>query len=147
MKRLVKYIHFLTLIVFFSTTIGVNVYAHFCKKDGNTISYFIPNNHGCENEEEKIASCCTEKLKNNCSSTSESLSEEKCCFEKSWTVKLSTDYEVENQIKSPISFALNLTCETIIVSELSINPLFHSFCDPPPKSGKEILILHQIFRI
>lgn len=141
MNILTRYILFLLTIVFFTTTVGLNVFAHFCKQDGTSISYLIPEKHACEKKQE-VPSCCHKEEKRDKSF------EEKCCSEQVWSYKLSS--ELDHSIKQFLPVLVVPTIKfNYFVPEYHFNRVFKTVNDylPPPKKGKTILIAHQVFRI
>lgn len=142
MKCFTKYSLLLLTLIVFTTTIGFNVFAHFCKQDGTSISYVIPEKHTCERKLE-IPSCCHKK------ETSNNAIEEKCCSEQIWSYKLSSALDYSTYYVSSLF---------IVVPSIDFNYFTPSYCYkpeikvvyeylPPPKAGKTILIANQVFRI
>lgn len=135
----------------FLGSLGFNVFAHICHKDGLSISYVVPKEHGCEKKVE-IASCCHE------SKTSQELKacdlspsiDEDCCSEEVWSYKIPSDFEDYSQAQ--ITF---VPLASIVTSDQGQCLLFGAketislYPNPPPQilSGKEIIIRHQVFRI
>lgn len=139
---------FLSIVVF-STTVGLNVFAHFCKKDGTSISYVIPIEHDCQKEAIEN-SCCHKDIVPTCCSNEESQIKEDCCSDQVKFFQLTSDLKLDKFKGLPsISFAL-FSIQDFFIKE---NDAFlrsltiYSFENPPPKSGRDILISHQVFRI
>jgi hypothetical protein len=142
-KLVTKYSLIFLSLVIFSTTTGFNVFAHFCKKDGVSISYVVPTNHACADKQEILPSCC-HKEKNQAPKM-----DDNCCSEEVWSYKLNTE----------LDYTISISTIVLIPFQFhSFNYLFPSYCFestgtaiyeylPPPKTGKSILIAHQVFRI
>ncbi len=145
MKLLNKIILSLFLVLIFFGSIGVSVFEHFCSINGNEISYFAPLEDKCEKESIK-QSCCSHK-QNDISTV---LKKEKCCSEQFSYIKLNTENHTEivklkNDIKFNKAFSYFSELFPIIYSKEE----FIAFVggDPPSKSGRQIIISNQVFRI
>jgi hypothetical protein len=121
--------------------VGFNVFTHTCKKDGISRSLFIHQNHQCEHhQEESLPPCCKKKA----------IKDDNCCNDEVDVVKINLDFFNQYQVSIHGDFipteAINVAFVKVNSSH-SIHQLSH-YTDPPPKPwGKEILILHQVFRI
>lgn len=142
MKRFTRYSILLLTLVVFTTTIGFNVFAHFCKQDGTSISYVIPEKHACEKKQE-VPSCCHKEEK------SDKGFEEKCCSEQIWSYKLSSALDYSIHHVSPTFIVAPSFDFNYFIPSYSYKPEFKLVYEylPPPKVGKTILIAHQVFRI
>lgn len=142
MKRFTRYGLLLLTLIVFTTTIGFNVFAHFCKQDGTTISYLIPEKHACENKVE-APSCCHKEEK------SDKAFDEKCCSEQIWSYKLNSEVDLSINQTSPFFIVVPIIDFNYFTPTYSFNPILKAVYEylPPPKSGKTILIAHQVFRI
>jgi hypothetical protein len=138
----VKYVK-LSLVVFsfgilFVGNIGMNVFKHICKEDGVSISYFLQDEHHCQEKEKsckEAKSCCAKDIK------------EDCCSDEVQYFQIKLDYvnEVSNDL---------FVCHDVLPSESRVNvseftkePCIALYPQPPPDSGREILILYQTFLI
>ena len=133
-------------MVIFLGTVGVNVFAHYCKIDGVDYSFIAPNDDHCV-DEQTLDSCCVAKVDVVESPpptpapppppqvTSFKISSE--IFQKEFN---------KNQIVISSHFSPMLI--TVIAIQDS-EPDFHyfNFRQPIPKSGRDLLIQNQIFRI
>jgi len=133
---------FILLVAFtFIGNVGFSVFTHTCKKDGVFRSYFIEQSDHCdEHQEETLPPCCKKKVVN----------DNDCCNDEVDVVKINLDFYNQYQVSIHGDF---MPTEAINVAFVKINSshsnrqLSHH-TDPPPKPwGKEILILHQVFRI
>lgn len=142
MKRFIRYSILLLALVVFTTTIGFNVFAHFCKQDGTSISYVIPEKHACQ-EKQEVPSCCHKEEK------SDKTFKEKCCSEQIWSYKLTSELDHSINHASPFFIVVPTIEFNYFTPAYSFNPILRAAYEylPPPKSGKTILITHQVFRI
>ena len=139
-------------VIVLVTNIGLNVFTHSCEEDGAFVSYVLPSDDHC-GEEEKVAvlpSCC-QKEAQQCSTTLPEIDKEDCCTDEFNWIKLSVDqdqtttnnkYKIIEQFYQPFSIGLSYT------PVHAINQLIERVVDPPPSPvGREILIKNQVFRI
>lgn len=136
---------FYTIATFlFLGSIGFNVFKHICPEDGIIVSYVIPqSDEHCSDEE--IDACDTQLTC--CNESSEK--EKDCCSNEFDFFQLKLDYL--NHFDSFIflgvqsisfnGFTLNNTA--IITEKVVVS----NYPNPPPLSGKEILIEKQVFII
>lgn len=134
-------------LVIFTGTVGINVFTHFCREDGLDYSYLAPPSHSCETEAAE-ESCCHDTEKEAASSGYEI--RKNCCQEAVSTFKISSDYTQKSadQVHFELIPAKAISCvfceEMYATTEAaSAAPVTR----PPPLSGRDILILHQVFRI
>jgi hypothetical protein len=136
------------LIVFFAVSLfigssGIHVFEHFCKVDGTDYSFFIPPTHSCKTIT-KVKSCCEEQ------NEKEDSFKDNCCDEDLISFQITSDFiQKEFQKHTEIYFSSNV--KTFNLSE-NFSLKQEQICQfptnrPPPKTGQEILILHQVFRI
>lgn len=140
MKRVAKHILIFLSLVIFTTTIGFNVFAHFCKEDGTTISYVLPNKHTCE-QKNNISSCCHK--------TETTLFKANCCSEQIWSYKLNSEFD---HSIVPISLIFQkfkvIACPFFIptfIYQRKIKEIIDYL--PPPRTAKSIRLSQQVFRI
>ena len=133
---------FILLAAFtFFGNVGFSVFTHTCKKDGISRSYFIQQNHNCEqHQEESLPPCCKKKA----------IKDDNCCNDEVDVVKIKLDFH--NDYHPTIeTLCFNLPSNKFKFEEkisFASNDKLTDFIHPPPKPwGKEILILHQVFRI
>jgi hypothetical protein len=137
-------VSFLITLIFFGT-IGISVFEHFCSINGKEVSYFSPIEESCETEIVSN-SCCSHKKSTN----SLEFKKEKCCTEQFSYIKLNTEnhseiLKLKENIKFLNAFSYFSELFPTIYSKEQYIAQIHD--DPPKKSGKEIIILNQVFRI
>ena len=138
---------FIFALIIFIGSVGINVFAHFCKVDGVNYSYVVPLNHTCSKEKAPEKSCCHSPKK---VETHEKEIKKNCCSEEVRSFRISSDLI---QKSSPEFYTYQLPAiipvKTIFAEiELAAAPRISFFEKrPPPKTGQEILIFHQVFRI
>ncbi|MBI2257456.1 MAG: hypothetical protein HYU67_00980 [Flavobacteriia bacterium] len=136
------------LLVFTVTTVGVSVFTHFCKKDGVSRSFFVQKTHQCAPAVEVI-SCCSKKENNHCSSRI-TVEKGKCCSDSFENYKLSSEQENYSfSFKLSILRIQEFAVYSEFVPEILLAQTTSNLLEPPPKhkSGKEILLFNQVFRI
>jgi hypothetical protein len=133
----VFYTSIIILFVFIGN-IGVNVFTHSCKEDGESHSIFVKIEHECGADKD-IPSCCKkESEKKDCCSDEVSFFKVKFDFFHSYDIHIPFLAVVEKQ---PL-----IVFEAPFLKEKSITSIYPT--RPPPKpSGQEILLLYQNFRI
>lgn len=136
---------FIFAFVIFMGSIGVNVFAHFCKVDGVDYSYMVPSSHACAQEKIEESCCHAPKKEKH-----ETEAKKNCCNEEVKSFRISSELLQKSAPELHTYYVPVATPVNIVFAEVT----FHStpqisFCDtrPPPKKGQEILILHQVFRI
>ena len=133
-------ISFIFILFILVGSSGLKVFTHSCEEDGIFTSYFIQLEDHCEDEKEDLPSCCQ----------TETQKEDDCCNDEVEIYKVKFDYFQDVQLDAPFFalqpevFQINYSADLqgVIATE---QPLFR----PPPegKSGRQLLILHQVFRI
>ena len=151
MKLLKNSLIFCIIIVSFIGTIGVSVFQHSCSEDGVFTAYFINTNTHCEVTEtvEELPTCCQKEQKK--AFSSKQAIKEDCCNDEVSYFKVSLDYYSTFEIKINALTALFKHSDFSLKNTTALSDLYtySNYEDPPPKlkSGKELLIAHQIFRI
>jgi hypothetical protein len=139
------------LILFFATvifvgTVGVNVFAHYCKIDGVDYSFISPKEDHCQKETIE-ASCC--KLDVQVSKEEPQVNDD-CCSDQVTSFKISSEI-FQKEIGQNQIIALSSTINPIyqISSSFEVNTDLHYFNhrQPIPKWGRDLLIQNQLFRI
>ncbi len=139
------------LILFFATviftgTVGVNVFAHYCKIDGVDYSFILPKEEHCKKEKVET-SCCLSDVK----TASEAIQiEEDCCSDEVTSFKIASEIfqkEVGNfQLLS--FFSSYPSGSYVFVSEKIESSLtYFNAKEPTPKWGRALLIQNQVFRL
>jgi len=135
-------------LIFFGS-IGINIFAHFCKQDGISYSYIIPEEHICS-PMETVESCCHEEKTCSISDAETGIKESSCCTEEMWNYKISSEFQNHTLI-SKIKFSSLFTIQPIIKGYTKIiyrtKVCVANYPLPPPLSGVDRLIKNQIFRI
>ena len=135
------------LIAFtFLGNVGLRVFTHSCEEDGTFRSYFLElQNHCEEKSEELLPPCCRKEKGNAC----EVKLEDDCCSDQIDVYKIKLDFFSHCSVSAPdLAF-------TEIVGDKWFQPEFtstnckpvHNTHPPPIRSGREILIQYQVFRI
>jgi hypothetical protein len=138
-------VYFFTVLIF-TGSVGVSQFAHFCKKEGAEYSYLIPPSHTCKPEKKAIPCCHSVCGKNKESNNSIN---EKCCVEQVKMFKITSDFS-KNEINTKFSFPTFDFVKLAVFEEVYFQNnarLVRLESRPPPKSGREIIILNQVFRI
>lgn len=135
------------------TNIGLNVYTHWCEEDGAFISYVIPANDHCGEEEEVavLPPCCQQESQS-CVVSVPQIDKEDCCSDEFDWIKLSVDQDQSSVEKSKLKWVEQkfqiLPLKETPRSILASNHLVKRTIDPPPcLKGREIVIKNQVFRI
>lgn len=138
--------------ILFLGSVGVNVFAHFCKQDGTELSLYTPPAHACETEIEP--SCCHAPSASGTHSDHEhGIAESDCCQETNFLFKIATDFspfedafQVEKEINFPLATQNVIPTYEFLFSEENATSV--PFLRPPPsQSGREIFTANQQFRI
>ncbi len=144
-----KSILYSLITLIFVGSVGVSVFAHFCSIDGTDYSYFLKSEEKCAPKTVELkqeSSCCHEKE----TDSKIVFKTEKCCKEEVSYYKLNTEnYSKIIKLKEHVKYykAFSYFSElfpTIFSKEEQIAQIESS---PPTKSGKEIIIENQVFRI
>jgi hypothetical protein len=119
---------------------GLRVFRHACEEDGVFTSYIIPLEDHCEDHQEDLPVCCQKEKEK----------KDDCCSDEVDIYNVHFDYYQEYQVAIPffvlpeeaLFISLNETSTSVSTKEKKI-------LRPPPldKSGREILIFNQVFRI
>lgn len=136
------------VVLIFLGSIGVNVFEHFCHQDGTSVSFFVPHEHVCEPIVQEEPSCCheaPEQVQAHCAQEFDS----NCCSEAVSFYKISSDFGLQKIAKQGVVIASLLPVMEFFHSAKQLAASYHCppIQDPPPISGKQILIEHQVFRI
>ena len=128
----------LIILFVFIGNIGINIYTHSCEEDGEFHSVLIKVQHSCEEDEEKPSCCKAESKKSD------------CCKDEVNFFKVKFDYFNKTSVKVPSSIlSLTTNVEYSIVLAFKESTFLNIYpSQPPPKpSGREILVLNQVFLI
>ncbi len=139
------------LILFFASliflgTVGVNVFAHYCKIDGVNYSVLVPIEDHCQKEEMKD-SCCLVDTK---IAKDETQYSEDCCSDQVTSFKISSElFQKDINNKFVLAQIYTFPKITQLVASIDVNPDFNyfNFRQPIPKWGRDLLIQNQLFRI
>lgn len=147
-----KSIFAVVLIAFtFLGNVGVNVFTHSCKKNGDSLSFFIQAEDNCKEhhkkEIENVPPCCKKKAITSCDKP---VVDKNCCTDQVdlYAIQLNFYSNSENLFSSSL-FDLDYQKITPVIqgTHPEINKS-EQLSDPPPKpKGQELLILNQVFRI
>jgi hypothetical protein len=138
--------------ILFLGSVGVNVFAHFCKLDGTELSLFTPPAHACETKIE--SSCCHAPSTSEIHSANEhGVSASDCCQETNFLFKIATDFSpsedafvVVKGINFPLATIDSVPMYDFLFSEENATSI--PFLRPPPsQSGRDIFTSNQQFRI
>jgi hypothetical protein len=120
---------------------GVTVFTHHCEKEGVFTSLIAPVDDHCQDkEDEQLPSCCqkADKLK------------EDCCSDEEKIVKLSFEYHEYYDLTIPVLFTdIPSEIHYFGVENVNLEELQKvGYVKPPQKrSGRYLLIYHQLFQI
>ena len=135
------------LIAFtFLGNVGLRVFTHSCEEDGVFRSYFVDLQDHCEDKsEEVLPPCCIKEKATSC----EVKFEDDCCSDQIDVFKISLDYFSEYHVAAPElavaeTFCFNWFQPEFVSTEYDPEHCIHP---PPLRSGREILIRNQVFRI
>lgn len=139
------------LILFFATviftgTVGVNVFAHYCKIDGVDYSFISPKEDHCNKEKEQ-ESCCLPAIK---TSKEETQVNDDCCSDEVTSFKITSELfqkEINNNHIVAVSSPIEPFIYSSIILEESPNLNYFNYRQPIPKWGRDLLIQNQLFRI
>lgn len=136
------------LVILFSLlllvgNIGVHVFEHFCKKDGDSISFFVKSDHDChEKEVVKKESCCKHG--------DEQKKDDDCCTDETKVIHLDSDYSYSSDDSETTQLYIASVAWLNTFGVKKLNEKSSKGIEiqrPPPKSGRDILILKQVFII
>ncbi|TNE54940.1 MAG: hypothetical protein EP338_05700 [Bacteroidetes bacterium] len=146
----------LLIVLIFSGTVGVQVFRHHCPKDGMEISYLLPSEDPCKAKEKE--SCCSESgaEEKHCSEAESEehdfCMEDPCCVQDMLVYKLAADFELneggqaEDVVTTFIAIpVLDQDKSELVYDQRPVIPFLreHQFF----RTGRSILIAHQVFRI
>ena len=135
MKLIKAIVVVVSIGILFFGNIGINVFKHICQKEGVTISYFVESDHHCKTEQKVEKSCCAEKISEN------------CCDDIVEFYQLKLDY-VDQLLDVSFDF---FHVEQTLCSNYSVSfgdeIVYSNYAQPPPLSGRNILIKNQTFII
>jgi len=137
---------FAFVCVIFTGTVGINVFAHFCQLDGVDYSYVVPPDHACQKEVKEASCCHAKQVKAKPASEISS----NCCKEEVSSFKITSEYIQKSVPGFSMEFIPVQATTCVYRTELyrESGPCVLSYTTrPPPKTGREILVLHQVFRI
>lgn len=122
----------------FSGNIGISVFNHICEDEGVSTSYFLSKNKCKENS--GTESCCEKKQEK----------EKDCCSDELKIIQIHEKY-LQNHFPSSIIIpefnSLELFSQNLFDFTFKTDLLSKNWREPPPKSGKSILIKHHVLRI
>ena len=139
------------LIFFFATviflgTVGVNVFAHYCKIDGVDYSFISPKEDHCQKETIE-SSCC--KLDVQISKEEPQVNDD-CCSDEITSFKISSQIfqkEIGHDQFVAITSSNNPIYDISSFSEANPDLTYFNHRQPIPKWGRDLLIQNQLFRI
>ena len=144
MKQLKSIFIISGLLLLFVGNVGVNVFQHICQENGVWTSYFVQatDNH-CEGEHKAVKhakSCCAVEQEEN---------KKDCCNDQAEFFKIDLDFYNDPSICIPPTSAIIIpTNFDFVLSETQQDYYTSKYVNPPPnKTGKDILIQHQVFLI
>jgi hypothetical protein len=146
-KKLQKLFLFSLIGLVFVGSVGISVFGHLCSVNGEEISFFAPIEETCKPVVEEKSCCHAPK---EISKSENNFKAEKCCTESFSYYKISTentDRILDLKFSPKYTNAFFFFPEifpTVFEKEIQIAKYYP---DPPQKSGKEILIAFQVFRI
>ncbi len=120
------------VIIVFAVTTGFNLFSHFCFMGGSQ-----------EISTSEIHSCCSLEPV----ATSQQLTS-KCCDDGVHFIKLDfttvvAKYQVHQELLPVMAFITEYLSDDVVLNKPDL--IYNNL--PPPKSGREILTTHQVFRI
>lgn len=135
------------LIAFtFLGNVGLRVFTHSCEEDGVFRSYFVELQDHCEDKTEEVLPPCCQKEKN---TSCEVKVEDDCCSDEVDVYKISLDYFSQYELAAPdldLAQSVSIRWFQPEFISASFNPE-HYIHPPPIRTGREILIQNQVFRI
>ncbi len=123
-------------------SIGVSVFLHTCEEDGTFVSFFVPGEDHCKNEQaQDLPACCLAHQ-----STDES-EDDDCCDDEMKHYKVDLDFF--QKISAPfIPLSPSPQPTSIETVDLDIkNKPVHTYAKPPPKRRSVNRSLSQIWII
>jgi len=127
-----------SLFVFVGST-GFYVFEHSCKMDGTETSLFIQSEHQCE-EDVILESCCHKPEKEK---------DQDCCSDEVKVVQVNYDYfhsGLDVNFAAILPAIIQPIYVSLVFNATKVGTIVKHDSSPPPKSGREIGIAHQVFR-
>ncbi len=131
----------LALAIFtFAGSVGVGVFTHFCHDDGIEQSFIIPQTSCCEEKREKIDTCCDHGPE---------VIQEDCCSEEIDFFQVDFEnYEASKFFAFAPLAIIEFQSPIFVANLATFEGEFANYANPPPlRTGRQILIQHQVFRI
>lgn len=148
MSRIHNILIYTFALVIFTGTIGIHKFVHFCLVDGVDYSYVIPQEHTCKPVEEEKSCCHNESASED--EHHDETADDHCCKEDVRSFKIASDFIQKAPSSLDWTCIVPATTPTFwsYITPTKTNKIRSGFISrPPPKSGREILIDHQVFRI
>jgi hypothetical protein len=138
----VRFVHtaiaiFFVLFIFLGNA-GLRVFKHACEEDGVFTSYIIQVDDHCGEHEVELPKCCQKEEKKD------------CCTDEVDIYPVDFDFFQDHELAFNLVFLPNESPKIIRDEFIAASALKKEFVlRPPPdgKTGREILILNQVFRI
>lgn len=131
---------FALAIFTFAGSVGVGVFTHFCHNDGIEQSFIIPKASACEEEHEVIETCCAHDAE---------VAQSDCCSDQVDFFQVDFENFESSQLFSFVPekhLDIHAFDFDFAVASTEVSP--KNYANPPPiRSGREILIQNQVFRI
>lgn len=128
---------FFVLFIFLGN-VGLRVFKHACEQDGVFTSYIIQVDDHCGEHEVELPECCQKEEKKD------------CCSDEVAIYPVDFDFFQDYDLSFDLIFLPN-EAHTVVWKEFIASPADKEklVLRPPPdeKTGREILILNQVFRI
>jgi|TARA_B110000285_G_scaffold218407_1_gene267804 hypothetical protein len=136
------FLSFSIAVLFFGSSVGADVYSHFCPKEGTTsFSYIINTIDHCEDKSETVDKCCEREKED----------KDDCCDDEIKHFQLELDYseEVPSYLFAiNIDLPLSLDYSSYLVANKVKQEGVLNYSNPPPSlSGLELCIQNQVFII
>jgi hypothetical protein len=139
----------LSLLILFTFVgnIGLRVFTHSCEEDGIFRSYFVELQDHCQDKKKEVLPpCCQKEQKQSCGVELK----DDCCQDEVDVYKINFDYYSELKIQLPdhlfLSVDFNFSFDFKLYPLASIEDK-REYQEPPKASGRQLLILNQLFRI
>lgn len=135
------------LIAFtFLGNVGLRVFTHSCEEDGIFRSYFVELQDHCEDKDPEVLPPCCQKEK---AVTCGEQIKDDCCSDEIDVYKISLDFFSEYSISTPDlalteTFVANWFQPEFVSTDYDPEHYIHP---PPIRTGRQILIKNQVFRI
>lgn len=128
---------FFILFIFLGNA-GLRVFKHACEQDGVFTSYIIQVDDHCGEHEAELPECCQKEEKKD------------CCSDEVDIYTVDFDFFQDHDLSFNLIFLPNESHSVVWNEFIATSADKEQFVlRPPPdkKAGREILILHQVFRI